>query len=339
MRTLYPNKLRNLFSGMRCILWVVSVMLTMASIMLHTAVFAQGQQDSNIIRLDIDIPFQYHPRAWGGYYYAECGDSPPGPDSIRYTAVYFYGELPFYGYPYHRSLIAGLNDTLQASVVINNRADEPFPLAGTKYEQWYAPCVYTLSAVPGFPPLRDSTELGYRIRGWYSGAKKAAKPDTIPPHNDWYSLVMDIWNLPEGLNQVCLLPTESVPKDIRAMAEGYVFQYYPPQSLADTINAYEGCFWRAYYDKNFVGAGKWVDKILSLNPTAVPGWWLKADLELQRKDTAASKEALDKALAYFNAGADPAMPDSTKRPLTLAEEDYRGHVQVMLNYDREQLGP
>lgn len=328
--------------GRRGSLWLRPVLfvVALANIVLHASVSAQSRQDSGIIRLnEADVLVQYHPRAWAGYYYANCGNSPPGPDSIVSYPVTFLGELPGSGYPHHRSLIAGLNDTLQAIVEINNRRYKAFPLVGTKYEQWYAPCVYTLDKAPGFPPLRDSTELGFRIRTWKERERLTVAPDTIPPQNNRYAFVIDIWNLPEGFNQICLLPTASVPGDIRVMAGGYVFRYYPPQSLADTINAYEGCYWRLYFDGDFEGANVWVDTILSVNPFSVPGWWLKASNALELHDTVTAIAAYDSAMFFFSTGADPAMPDSTKQPLTGTERGYLEHVQIMLEYNRKLLEP
>lgn len=301
---------------------------------LGLAVFSQV-----IYREDPDV-ISYEPQQWKERISPQaCHREETVSDSgvVNFTRI--YGDLPTVGYPHHYILIKGVNDTLQATISFNNWKEKDYVVTGLDYENWFAPVVYPLSADTGSIPFRDSQELGYRIRGWYGGWRKLPTLDTIPARSDRYKLMMDIWDLPEGRFQLCVIPTGKIPAGMGGMSNGAVFQFYPAQSLADSSNGYEGNFWRALLDGDYPAASIWADKILSINPASVPGWWLKAAYAIHVQDTSAAITAFDNAITYFNSGADPAMPDSTKRALTSHERNYLEHVQVMLNYNRKQLGP
>ena len=293
---------------------------------------------------DPDVDF-YAPQMWREYGEPRACFRPEGtPVAWQFSHTSFRGDLPAFGYPLHTALLVGLNDTLQAMTVLYNKTDKGLDLKGNRFEEWFAPEVYQVYVTsPGGSTFRDASELGFRVRGCYGsiwGPRKRDCPDTLYYENagSWY-ITMDIWNLPEGKFQLCLLPTATVPSEFIANPWGTVFDCHKPRDLADSCNAYEVCYWRADDDSNFDASKKWVEDILLINPTSVPGWWLSAHRSLQTQDTAEAKLAFDNAIKYLNEGDDPAMPDSTQRPLMEIEKIYIQWLQRWLPYNREKLGP
>ena len=178
------------------------------------------------------------------------------------------------------------------------------------------------------------------MRGWL-GWTGLVQPPSKFSGEDYgrYSVKLDIWKLPTGRFQLCVLPTDKVPKELMAGPSGDVIEFYPARDLADSCNGYAGCYSRATEDGDFSAAMTWVGKIMSINPKSVPGWWLKASNALDVQDTATAKAAYDSAIVFLNTGADPAMPDSTKRPLLQYQKLYIEFLQAILPYNRAQLGP
>ncbi len=313
----------------------------------HTRVASASRFAALIVLLKVAICFpqadaiMYDAREWKEVVDPRaCYGQQSAPDTGIYNDIYVYGDIPTFGYPYHYSLIAGVNDTLHAAITLYNLRDKNYDLSGKDYEHWFAPQVYQMYvSSSGGPTFRDSTELGWRVRGWYSSLKRHPTQKALPARASWYNLKLDMWNLPEGHFQICILPTNKVPSDMTGLAGGDVFDFQPAHNLADSCNGYEGCFWRAEEDSDFTSMSKWIDKILQINPTSVPGWWLKAYYSWELRDSAATKDAYDKAIEFLNAAADPAMPDSTKRPLGEHEKKYVEWLQVILPYNRAQLGP
>jgi hypothetical protein len=263
------------------------------------------------------------------------------PYSGCYSMAEPFGYLPALGYPMHWAIFAGLNDTLSFWIDFYNTSDTTCDLADKDCEYWYIPRLYLADAIgPGATPLDESDSLGFRIRGWYLGRNRV-EPQKELPHmpNGGLCLVMNVWNIPQGRFQICLEPTNKVPKDFVAWPGGLSYEFYPPQSLADSIDGYWGCFERAMWDKDYSSAGNWVKEMLAVNPTSVPGNWYQAFLALAMHDTATAKQALDDASKYLHDGSDPAMPDSTVRPLFEAEKLYRFEMGRVLGRERRRLGP
>jgi hypothetical protein len=262
------------------------------------------------------------------------------PDSGRFDFMARLAQWPVFGYPMHGTMFVGINDTLQVSVEWFNHVGVPYDLKEVSYEKWYASSAYMLNAVPGVAPERGPDGLGFRVRGWYGSARRIEPVTVLPPNLDgWLSTTMDIWNLPVGRFQVCIEPTASVPQDFHANGGGFVYDYYPAQSLADSVNGYEACFWRATSDSDLTAAKEWADRILAINSASVPGWWLKAYNAWDRGDKDEARSAFDKAIDLLNKMSDPALPDSTRRPLMQVEKDYLEWLRVMLPYNCNQLGP
>ena len=249
---------------------------------------------------------------------------------------------PRYGYPLRSKLVVGLNDTAQVEIFLRNRTDKPYSLKGKSPEKWFAPRVFRMEDFMSTGiPWRDSTDLGYRIRGWRLGQQQKMEPqDTIPAwFNGTWSMVMDVWNLPEGHYSLCIDTTKDVPSDFQGFGGGDNYEYYKPRDLADTVNAYEGCFWRMIKDSNYIAAKTWIDKIMAANPTSVPGWWLKATYYYYVKDTVETKKSYDKAIQYWQTSSDPAMPDSTERVLLDTEKNYVEWCGQRLKWERSFYAP
>jgi hypothetical protein len=263
-------------------------------------------------------------------------------EGVVFNAISYGFTYPTYGYPLRSRLVVGLNDTAQVEIFLNNRTDKPYSLLGKKPETWFVPRVYRMEDnLHGGIAWRDSTDLAYRIRGWRRGQKYHMSPqDTIPAwFNGTWSMVMDVWKLPEGHFSLCIDTTRNIPKDFVGCAGGDNYEYYKAQDLADTINAYEGCFWRMIYDSNYTAAKTWIDKMIAADSATVPGWWLKATYYYYVRDFPQVKNAYDKALSYLTANADPAMPDSTKRPLLATERNYVEWCRQRITWERSVYGP
>ncbi len=289
-----------------------------------------------------DVQLPYNPTQWAQTYLQDipaCGGNTFDPDSGAYNTTNIHGYLPVFGYPHHYALIKGVNDTLHALIGLYFLGTKYLPLANCG--QWFAPQVYSLSDYgSGGPAFRDSTQLKYRLRGWYSSLEKVKAIDTLRYQNGGiYALKLDIWNLPEGQFQFCIQPTNHLPSDFTAITNGQIMQYYPARDLADSCNGYEGCFWRAVEDTDYTAAETWADKILNINPTSVPGWWLKSYNAWNKRDTSATKDALDKAITFFDGNDDPAMPNPNKRAISIYERDYRVWIRESLTRNRNSFGP
>jgi hypothetical protein len=280
-----------------------------------------------------------------------CVSATAWPDTGCYSIPEPHGHLPTgRGYPMRWAIFAGINDTVQFWVSLFNKTEKSYDVSDKDCEHWYVPKLYPLGAIgPGATPLDESDKLSYRIRGWFTGLYVRAwfagfylterQKELVPDPFGYSGLVMDIWNLPQGRFQICLEPTDKVPADFAALPGGLTYEFYPPRSVADSVNAYEGCFWRAIHDKDYDAAKRWVDAMLTINPTSVPGHWFKAFRALEVHDTATAKQALDDALKYLDNRNDPALPDSTVRPLFQAEKLYLRELDRVLNENRRRLGP
>jgi len=321
-------------SNKRCILSILIIlMITAAGMNTHA--------EDDIIVLDGPDMIWYNPGLWLEQVDpTACGDNTPSPDSRLDASVFFFiGDLPGCGYPLHRALVAGVNDTFQVGIELYNPSrEDDYKLTGLHCEDWFAPRIYHENASASSIPWRESSEIGYRIRGWFDGTHMLPPPDKVPPRSH-RSMLMDIWNLPEGRFQLCFLPTKQVPKDVSAYRDGCVLAFYPAQSLADSTNGYIACFNRALMDSNFSAAKEWADAILQINPTSVPGWSLTATYCLLVQDTLEAKKSYDNAIEYLEKRQDPALPDSTKRALAEIENTYLSWTLYILKDNRARLGP
>ncbi len=255
-------------------------------------------------------------------------------------------DHPIFGYPMRGALFVGLNDTFQVAISLKNRTATDYPVALYSPQNWFVPRVYRPGVQANDASLwRDSTDLEYRMRGWWKWGvhwwRKTGAPSKILASADGeIAIAMDIWGLPEGVWCLCMDTTASIPADFIGLPFGYNYEYREALNLADSTNAYEGCFWRMVRDSNYAAALDWTSEILSINPNSVPGWWLRAYYyAICATDTQFAIEAYDKALVALNDGLDPAMPDSTERTLFEAEYDYVLWCKQYMEFCRSLLGP
>jgi hypothetical protein len=291
----------------------------------------------------IDVVF-YSSSQWLEYpqYCPACKWNQMWPDSMLFNeSSHFSGDMPGIGYPFHKSLIKGINDTLTVDVsFLNGDFNKDYDMTSKDVKDWFEPVVYQLFVTDsGGPKFRDASQIGFQLHGWYLRSKPISAPSKIPAGSANFSARFEIWGLPEGRYQVCLIPTDAAPNDFYGISSGYVYEYYAPQSLSDTLNAYEALILRAKRDTNYSIADAWADSILSKNKDSVPGLALKASSQLALGDTSNAKQSYDDAIESLQNGSDVLLPDSSAKPLSLPEISYLNWLHVMLNHNREVLGP
>ncbi len=253
-------------------------------------------------------------------------------------------DYPFHGYPLRSVLFKGLHDTFRVSIGFNNYSGQDFSLTSSSPETWFKPRVFQIGdhAESGTPFL-DSLQLGFRIRGWYYGVgKKVPPPTKLPAERKWGdadNLIMEVWNLPAGNYCLCIDTTKEVPSNFVGRPNSFLYDLRAPESVADSFNAYENLFWRAYWDSLKTEAKTWLDLMLVVNPSSVPGWWCRADYFWYfDRDTVAVRTSLDKALEFLANGADPAMPDEIQQRAHEECADYVTWIQWQIEGWRQRLG-
>jgi hypothetical protein len=296
------------------------------------------------VAMDDFLDSMWEPHWWTvGNAPLACQPPQSTPDSGLYNETHTGRDrVARYGYPYHYALMSGINDTLDALIYFTNPPEfKDYDFTGKKLGEWFAPEIHTLG-VPNrtLPPYRDSTQIGYRMRGWSNGWHRVPDISELGSYKyGQYCIKLDIWNLPEGHYQLCIVPTDKIPAEFQPLISGTDYEFYPARNLADSCNGYEGCYWRAEEDSDFSAAKSWANAIININPKSVPGWWLLADNALDLGDTSEAISDYDNAIAYLSAGEDPAMPDSIKRPLMQLEKLYIDWLTAILPRNRAQLGP
>ena len=291
-----------------------------------------------------DLLEEYSPGMWiDPYEPFACRGGGIWPRYGTFNEIGLYDQIPIYSYPMKYSTFTGLNDTIQVQINWINYTDEEYSFKEEHPETWFVPRVFrTEDFMATGLPWKDSTELGCRVRGWVLSRTGGLSPtpDAIPKRMDggWFML-LDVWNLPEGHYSLCIDTTTEVPDDFIGRPGGDNYHYYAAHDLADTINAYEAIFRRALTDSNFEAAKNWVDKMLLVNPTSVPGWWLRATYYSYLGETTETIAAYDSAITYWETGADPAMPDSTKRVLLETEKKYVDWCGQRLKWERSSYAP
>ena len=106
--------------------------------------------------------------------------------------------------------------------------------------------------------------------------------------------------------------TDYAPDDFRLLLR-YAIPVWivNPAHLADTLNAYTACFWRAAEYSYYTQALAWTDSILYLNPKSIVGYWLKSKVYGSLKDTSSAISACDSVIAIATRYGDSVLPDST----------------------------
>lgn len=203
-------------------------------------------------------------------------------------------------------------------------------------ETWFRPAVFELTAnIASNQPAYDTRHLGYRFRGWFSTHYGKIDPPTeLPPRNYTIALIMDVWDLPVGMWNLVVIPTDSVPKDFCGRIRGSTFEYREALDVRDTINAFEACYWRLYRDNNLYDAEKWLTRMLEINPNSIPAWALYAGCyEEVKADSAIVVNAYDQALKHMDDYDDRALPDTT-RGLHPSQKDWWTQLRTDIIADR-----
>ncbi len=265
------------------------------------------------------------------------------PDSGVFNEIAVLSTYPRCGYPMRRNLFVGLNDTIEYRMRFYNMTTQAYVLTGKKPKEWFTPGIWqNLDKSNIGKAYRDSSRIGYRLRRWERpNSRKSQMPDTLAKLSEgWDTMVVDLWNLVPGHYSLCLVPNSLAPSNFMAMPGGRDYIYVEAQSAADTINAFEACFWRVVGDSNYTAALNWLNEILIVNQTSVPGWWLRGDFyHYYDLDASKAVDAYDKAIEFLDQGADPLMPDSTQRLLLPAEKNYLYWCRQQLAYERARFAP
>lgn len=290
-----------------------------------------------------DWMFSYAPGMW----WPKTQYPPPWePDSLSNTKpcneTQVLGTLPRLGYPMRPAAFTGLNDTIQVVVMLWNRSKTDYSLSGKSPEKWFKPRIFENKVnVYNWIPWRDSTQIGWRFRCWTKDGRFHAPYDSIlgAYEQPAATMIFDAWNLVPGFFTIVAAPTNSIPSSFFGRLNGDFYEYRAAQTMADTVNAYEGNFWRMVMDSNFSDAHMWIDKMLAVNPKSIPGWWLQSRLRTMQSDTAKSIAALDSAIKFLANHSDQAMPDTANGALFPAEKAYLYWVTNALPYEKDRLTP
>jgi hypothetical protein len=262
------------------------------------------------------------------------------PDSLitSQVGINWATAYPVYGYPLVPSLVVGLNDTIQFVVTFVNNSNDPYPIDSEAAEGWWGPQVFALdSSIQLNEPTVDSTDLSYRVRNWTYRWKVTDRPDTIPALNSRYRMVIDVWDLPEGNWRLELIANDSVPADFGALSSGARYEYYQPDDLRDSVNAWEACYWRMWDDGDTAGRKAWIDTMLFYHPKCIPAWRMRSAYYRDQGDSLEEVTSYDKALQYLNNGEDHAAPDSTQGELSWPEKRWLSETRDVMTQMRRRL--
>jgi hypothetical protein len=150
-------------------------------------------------------------------------------------------------------------------------------------------------------------------------------------------MIIDIWDIPEGNWILSLIANDSVPADFAALSSGEKYEYYQPDNLRDSVNAWEACHWRMLDDGDTAGVKAWIDTMLFYHPKCIPAWRLRARYYREQGDSLEEVTSYDKALEYLNNGEDRAAPDSTQGELSLPEKYWLSETGEIMAKMRKRL--
>ena len=231
-----------------------------------------------------------------------------------YFTLWTERNEPQHGYPYHSGVIKGVSDTASYRFGFYNRTGNNFSLASQLPETWCYPVFYEPSVDPSKSlPIGDTSLYEWRFERWNGAGRKVPAPVSIQNKEALYTvMVFSYWGLPEGAWSILGKKSVYAPTtlDTWPITSGGVVWITEPKELADTLNAYAACFWRAMGRENYTAAATWVNNILTRNPSSIVGYRLKADRAYEC-DSAAVFAALDSVIAIGQRWGDPVMPGAT----------------------------
>lgn len=261
------------------------------------------------------IEMSYFPESW----YFDPGTFKGAgslPDSGLTAASETVFNEPMFCYPYHSGNVKSVSDTVSIVVSIVNYDTVDFSLSSYQPEAWFMPALWDLYLDPRkFQPRADTTVLSYTFAGWFNGLDNpVSQPSSITKNRGRprYYLLYYVTNLPIGRNRLLMRGTANLITEVD-MVVGYVRPIWVenPSSIADTLNAYGACFWRALRQKTFTAAVSWTDSMLAKHSTSLPGYMLRARGYSALGDSLNEGTALDSALAIFGRYGDAALGDTS----------------------------
>ena len=199
----------------------------------------------------------------------------------------------YQGYPYHSSLVQGINDTCLVYLELHNRNYLDKDIRYEQPENWVVPYIYnSLSDAQHHRPAADTSDFDYCFAYWthQSNHLMIEKPDTLFTYKNgdalsvWKhnpsALIFKLWNIPLGHKAVDLKATSSAPSDLKFIRY-YQFPpqywYVKPQDLRDTLNAYIEIASATFAETlDYSKALAWIDTVLAYNDSSLAGWSEKA---------------------------------------------------------------
>lgn len=255
-------------------------------------------------------PRIYNPLSW-----AQVLSSP---NNIRYpsdpvSAKYVvFGVGPWsslaLGYPYHFSLISGINDTALISVQMQNYDTIAFDLGSHQPEQWIGVNAYTsYTTLDLGSPIKDSLDLVIQFRYWDRlNQGLTQKPGSILPKDSRYGMIFAISNLPQGPFLLRLTRTGTTPTAIH-ISDGVVgeFNMVLPNCAKDSINGLMEYGYRLAGYGDYTGARGVSNQILTINDSSIVGWHLKGNVYYEAKNSVEATTCLKTVLSLIVNNHDP----------------------------------
>jgi hypothetical protein len=237
-----------------------------------------------------------------------------------------------------------MTDTFRIDIRIFPPHAKEYVITGSNPESWFEPVVFEVEQdIYNENPYIEADQLGYHIIGWRHRQTPMQKPDTIKPYKTT-SMMMEVWDVPEGIYRLVVQPTDSIPKDFAGRRSGQAYFYWQPTTITDSINAWNDLFWRALEDSNLIVAKQWLDSIQTYNSKSAPGYALAARLAVATDDSASVVAAYDNAISSLTDFDDPAIPDTSdpydrylyKRWYEHYLKQYEKHRDRYMNYPDER---
>ena len=260
----------------------------------------------------------YHPESWRGENGAYQGffemESKPG--TGLFASIYFEPNIPIFGYPYHIGIVEGLSDTIVLIVSIDNRNESSYDISAYQPDNWLYTVTYSINDDPtNSQMLSEPSGFGYSFKHWYTFHHDiVSHPTEVPPEsggNDRCDLCYYIWGIPAGRYWVTMEKTEYAPDEFKILANSMNTTWInKPTNLANTLNAFISCFWRADKCDSSQAEMNWVDSILTYNPSSIPWWTLKRWTYQLQWDSLRVVSTFDSTIAIIKGYGDKVLPES-----------------------------
>ena len=237
------------------------------------------------------------------------------------------------GYPYHSSLVQGINDTCLVYLEIRNSNYFDKDIRYEQPETWVIPYIYNrMGDMQHNRPAADTSGFNYCFAYWarLGAYTMIPKPDTLLTRKNgdalsfWNynpcALVFKLWDIPLGLKAVELKKTSSAPSDlelIRWFLTPPQYWYVEPKDMRDTLNAYIDISEMTYRETlNFSQALTWIDTVFAYNDSSLAGWMVKAGYSDAQQDSLQAIQDYSRVMSIFTNNSDPCIDfaDTTLSP-------------------------